>query len=145
MGSVISYEDCPNCGQAAFVDFYYKTGEEYVGCQHCGYTKSIEIVRDGKEINNIKDVDFKVNEIAHPYGAYSYKEYGTVGFVWGSIATEDDATQFMLKTKDNPNLEYAYINRYVNGKHIKEVIVNNGPEFDSAGFSISDREEQLNK
>ena len=37
MGSVIDYIECPNCKHEAYSDFYYKTGEEYVNCQNCGY------------------------------------------------------------------------------------------------------------
>ena len=43
MGSVLDYIECPNCGQEAFSDFYYKTGEEYVNCGNCGYHYSATI------------------------------------------------------------------------------------------------------
>lgn len=36
MGSVIDYQECPNCKMEAAMDFYYKTGEEYMNCPHCG-------------------------------------------------------------------------------------------------------------
>ena len=46
MGIVIDYIDCPNCGNEAFSDFYYKTGEEYVNCNHCGYRRTAELKRN---------------------------------------------------------------------------------------------------
>ena len=41
MGSVIDYIECPHCGQEAYIDFYYKTGEEYINCNKCGYQENI--------------------------------------------------------------------------------------------------------
>jgi hypothetical protein len=127
MGSVIDYIECPNCKEEAFNDFYYKTGEEYTCCQHCGYSRTVEIIE--RSLPLAKD-NYYVTEIPNPYGVYKYKTYGHVGHVWGTLATADNATQFILSHKDDPSIEYAYINRYVDGKHTREVIVNNGPELE---------------
>jgi hypothetical protein len=125
MGSVIDYIECPNCKQEAYSDFYYKTGEEYVGCGCCGYSRTVELKdRSGP----MSEDNYIVKEIAKPYGAYRYKTFGHVGAVWGSLATSDNATQFILAHKENPNIEYAYISRYVDGKIVREEIINRGPE-----------------
>ena len=46
MGSVIDYIECPNCKAEAYSDFYYKTGEEYINCNNCGYHYSATYKRD---------------------------------------------------------------------------------------------------
>lgn len=125
MGSVINYKECPNCKEEAFSEFYYKTGEEFTGCSSCGYSHTIRLKNRSGDISEDNIV---VKEIAKPYGAYRYKTFGHVGAVWGSLATSDNATQFILTHKDNPNTEYAYISRYLNGEFIREEIINQGPE-----------------
>ena len=62
MGSVIDYIDCPNCGNEAFSDFYYKTGEEYVNCNSCGYHYSATIINRDKPLNELTDDDKDVIE-----------------------------------------------------------------------------------
>lgn len=54
MGSVQSEEKCPQCGGIMFVDYYYKTNEEYNFCFCCGRRESWFIVRDseGKKVFN---------------------------------------------------------------------------------------------
>lgn len=40
MGSVFDTIVCPQCGrEEAFKDYYYNTGEKYIGCLLCGYSK----------------------------------------------------------------------------------------------------------
>lgn len=42
MGSVLSEVNCPKCGfERAMVDYYYKSGEEYVRCYQCGYASDL--------------------------------------------------------------------------------------------------------
>lgn len=127
MGSVIDYIECPNCKEEAFNDFYYKTGEEYTCCQHCGYSRTVEIIERSLPL---AEDNYHVTEIPKPYGAYHFKTLNHVGSVWGTLETSDDATQFILRHKDDTNIEFAIINRYVDGKHTREVIVNNGPELE---------------
>ncbi len=87
MGSVIDHIDCPNCGNEAYSDFYYKTGEEYVNCQHCGYHYSAEIINRDKLLTELTDDDWKISEIKEPYGAYRIKCYDTVALPGSSTGS----------------------------------------------------------
>ena len=57
MGSVIDHIECPNCKQEAYSDFYYKTGEEYVNCNNCGYHRSATIVNRDKKLSELTEED----------------------------------------------------------------------------------------
>lgn len=67
MGSVIDNCECPNCGYGeAIIEIYYKTDEEYVWCERCGYSSSIEIANKDKLENeeNWRDkVEYKESKI----------------------------------------------------------------------------------
>ena len=75
MGSVIDYIECPHCGQDAYSDFYYKTGEEYVNCMNCGYQYSATIKDRTKRLDELDEDDFEIKELKNPYGAYKIKCY----------------------------------------------------------------------
>ena len=55
MGSVIDYIECPNCKCEAYDDFYYKTGEQYINCNNCGYHYSATIINRDKNLNELTD------------------------------------------------------------------------------------------
>lgn len=46
MASVFDLEKCQDCGGVRFVDFYWKSGEEYSFCKRCGTHFSRTMVRD---------------------------------------------------------------------------------------------------
>lgn len=49
MGSVISEINCPKCDyEFAFVDMYYRTGDEYLYCERCGFDRKFEVFYDDK-------------------------------------------------------------------------------------------------
>lgn len=67
MGSVLSQITCRNCGyKDAQVDYYYKSDEEYIFCEKCGYSYSRTAKTDkakGKRIHKqlkecLKDKDY---------------------------------------------------------------------------------------
>ena len=95
MGSVIDYFDCPNCGNEAFSDFYYKTGEEYVNCNHCGYHRSSIIITRDKPLNELTDDDWLHRECLNPYGAFRYKVVDTIAYHCGTLETEADGINFV--------------------------------------------------
>jgi Zn ribbon nucleic-acid-binding protein len=139
MGSVIDYIECPNCKQEAYSDFYYKTGEEYVNCQNCGYHHSATIINRDKLLNELTDEDWKVVELKNPYGAYRIKHYDSVAYECGSLESEEDFTQLLVQVRELDNIEYFSINRFVDGKIMTIDIIDNGPKVDGAGFSEEDR------
>ncbi len=148
MGSVIDYIECPNCKQEAFSDYYYKTGEQYINCNNCGYHYSFIIKRD-EESNIIKideSKDFAVdnvvreeNELKNPYGAYRIKVYHSIATQCGSLETESEYAELLQHLSNNDNVEFCSMSRLVDGKIVTEIIIDNGPEVDSSSFTKEDR------
>ena len=138
MGSVIDYIDCPNCGQEAYDDFYYKTGEEYVNCSHCGYHHSSTIINRDKPLNELTDDDWEVIEIKNPYGAYRIKFYNSVGYQCGSLENESDFVTLLANVREQDNLESFTVSKLVNGKIGVIHVIDNGPKVDSAGYTAED-------
>lgn len=140
MGSVIDYIECPNCGTEAFSDFYYRTGEEYVNCNNCGYHYSATIVNRDKPLSELTDDDWKIYELKDPYGAYRIKHYDCVSFECGSLGSEEHYNKLKQEILEAETIEYCSVSRLINGEIVVEDVVDNGPKYDSAGFSKEDRE-----
>ena len=139
MGSVIDYIDCPNCKQEACMDFYYKTGEEYVNCNNCGYRKSISIVNRDKPLSELTQDDWLMEELKNPYGAYRIKYYDYLATQCGSLANESDYGELTQHLLNNESVEFASVSRFVDGQITTEILIDNGPKTDSAGFTEEDR------
>lgn len=125
MGSVIDYIACPNCKTEAYSDFYYKTGEEYVNCNNCGYHYSATIKNRNKKLTELTESDWEISELKNPYGAYRYKMAGEVATVCGSLETPEDADRFRaeMKLEYQEHVEFAQISRLIDGDIITEDIV----------------------
>jgi Zn ribbon nucleic-acid-binding protein len=154
MGSVIDTIECPHCEHEAYTDFYYKTGEEYVNCQNCGYHYSATfkrnedgeyITKDGTENYALDNMIMEIKELKNPYGAYRIKYVGSIGYVCGSLESEKDYIELTTAADLNENgaMEYMAVNRYMDSKIVEEILIDNidnGPKIDGAGFSEEDRE-----
>jgi Zn ribbon nucleic-acid-binding protein len=117
MGSVISYVDCPNCGQECYDDYYYKTNESYVNCGNCGYHHSVTLSDVEKNWEDITQDDYIITEIKNPYGSYKYKYIGDVATIFGSLENEEQAEEFKKEMiSEQETIEFAQISRYVNGE-----------------------------
>jgi len=138
MGSVIDYILCPNCGTEAFSDFYYKTGEEYINCTNCGYHKSITIIDRDKNLDELVDSDWKVNELENPYGAYRLKYYDSVSTQCGALESENEFNELKQHVEKLDGIEYFSISRLVDGEIVVTQIIDNRPKVDGAGFSMED-------
>ena len=125
MGSIIDYLDCPNCKEEMVSDFYYKTGEEYMNCPHCGYHYSAIIKNREKKLTELTKEDWEIIEYKTPYGAYRYKMSGDQHYQLGTILTEQDANKFRteMKLEYQDHVEMAYISRVIEGKKQVEYIV----------------------
>ena len=123
MASVLDFIDCPNCGKEAISDFYYKTGEEYINCQHCGYHYSAFIKHRNKALNTLTEEDWEIKEVKQPYGAYTYKMCGEIGVTCGTLITESDADEFRVQIKLEDHVDFATIKRVVDNKEIVEHVV----------------------
>lgn len=136
MGSVIDYIECPNCGNEAQSDFYYKTGEEYVMCSSCGYRRSAElrrdkegelVTKDGTERYEFDNVIMDYKESPNPYGAFRYRFVDNVGTACGTLETENDLTDFIttMELNENGAIEYAAYSRLVDGEIVETILINN--------------------
>lgn len=151
MGSVIDYIECPNCECTAFSDFYYRTGEEYISCQHCGYHYSAAYKRndegklftkDGTDNYEFDNLIMETKELKNPYGAYRIKYIDSVAYQCGSLKNESDYIDLKTTADLNENgaIESISVSRYINGEIIQEALIgDDGPKFDGAGFSEEDR------
>ena len=108
MGSVISDIECPNCNQEAYDDFYYKTGEEYVNCNNCGYHSSVTIINRDKKLNELTDDDWKIVELKNPYGAYRISGYDSKGFACGSLENEEQANELKAKCEQDDTIDITF-------------------------------------
>lgn len=125
MASVIDYIECKNCKQEAVSDFYYKTGEEYVNCQSCGYHYSASIKNRDKKLNELTEVDWDIIEIKNPYGSFKFKVAGDVITCCGTLQDSKDADDFRvsMKLEYQGHIEFAEISRLVDGKIEIEKII----------------------
>ena len=125
MGSVIDYIECKNCKQEAVSDFYYKTGEEYVNCQSCGYHYSASIKNRDKKLNELTEVDWDIKEIKNPYGSFKFKVAGDVITCCGTLQDSKDADDFRvsMKLEYQGHIEFAEISRLIDGKIEIEKII----------------------
>jgi Zn ribbon nucleic-acid-binding protein len=140
MGSVIDYIECPNCKHEAYDDFYYKTGEEYVNCNNCGYHYSATIINRDKKLNELTEQDWKISELKNPYGSYRIKHYDSVAVQCGSLEYEQDFINLKKWVEEETNdVEYFSMSRFVDGEIKVELIIDNGPQIDGAGFTEQDR------
>jgi hypothetical protein len=105
MGSVLSICECPRCGAAAFSDYYYRSGEEYVYCEWCGFCRELTW-QDGTLVP--KDTI--------GYASIQFRQRGQKRFVQAIMETADDLSRFIAGTTD---LEYVLYRRYLDGKWIE--------------------------
>ena len=140
MGSVIDYIECPNCKSEASSDFYYRTGEEYINCGNCGYHFSATIVNRDKKLSELTEEDWKVEELKNPYGAYRLKSYHSIATQCGSLENEEQYNELKKTIEVNVDVEFCSVSRLIDGKIVTEMVIDNGPEIDSAGYTAEDRE-----
>jgi len=120
MASVMDVMECPNCGREASIDYYYKTGEEYINCGNCGYHFSATIVNRDKLLTELTDDDWKVEEVKNPWGAYRLKQYNSVVYQCGSLENEEQYTEFRNMVNQGDEVEFWSVSRLVDGEIVVE-------------------------
>jgi DNA-directed RNA polymerase subunit RPC12/RpoP len=148
MGSVMMPMECPHCGSENCTDdYYYKTGEEYAFCPDCGYERIFRYKRDenGQLIKKDEAKDFEFDNlvteevhIENPYCSFNVTYRDSFVSTIGSIPTKEIYDQLIESIKEDNTVETVSISMFVDGKIVKEVVIDNGPTFDSAGFSETD-------
>lgn len=128
MGSVIDYIECTNCKTEAMSDFYYKTGEEYINCNNCGYHRSATIINRDKNLNELTDSDWNIEELKNPFGAYRLKVYHSVSTQCGSLENEEQYNELKKNIEADVEIEYCSVSRFINNKIVEELLINNSPK-----------------
>ena len=128
MGSVIDYIECPNCKHEASDDFYYKTGEEYINCNNCGYHRSATIINRDKNLNELTDSDWNIEELKNPFGAYRLKVYHSVSTQCGSLENEEQYNELNKNIEADVEIEYCSVSRFIDNKIVEELLINNSPK-----------------
>ena len=128
MGSVIDYIECPNCKTEAMSDFYYKTGEEYINCNNCGYHRSATIINRDKNLNELTESDWNIKELKNPFGAYRLKVYHSVATQCGSLENEIQYNELKKNIEADVEIEYCSVSRFIDNKIVEELLINNSPK-----------------
>lgn len=128
MGSVIDYISCPDCGTEAYNEFNYKTGEEYISCNACGYFRRFYITNleeQGKpQLEGLPWLpEFKIEE-THGCGAYKLKPKGFIGYECGSFTQPESEWEFIsLVEARKDEIEHAEYTTFVDGVLNKIVLI----------------------
>jgi Zn ribbon nucleic-acid-binding protein len=137
MGSVIDYIECPNCKQEAFSDFYYKTGEEYINCNSCGYHYSQTfkrdengkfITEDGTDNYNFDNLKYEVSGLKNPFGSYRLKVYQSPATQCGAFEKVDQYEEFKKNIENDVEIEFCSVSRFVDGEIKVEILIDNKPK-----------------
>ena len=126
MGSVIDYIECPNCKTEAFSDFYYKTGEEYINCNNCGYYYSATIKSRDKAYSELTDEDWNIQECISPFGAYRLKYKESVSTECGSLRNEAEWNELVKNVKEDDQysqVEYFQLSQFIEGQIVVEHVI----------------------
>jgi hypothetical protein len=134
MGSVIDNIECPNCKHEAFSDFYYKTGEEYINCNNCGYHRSVFykrgedgkfVTKDGAKNYTFDNLIWEIKELKNPYGAYRLKVYHSPATQCGSFENEEQYNEFKENIREDVEIEFSSVSRFINGEIVVETLIEN--------------------
>jgi Zn ribbon nucleic-acid-binding protein len=123
MASVIDNIECPNCKHEAYHDYYYKTGEEYVNCNNCGYHYSATIINRDKKLNELTKKDWEIVECKKPYGSYRIGMVEGVGFACGSLRNKKEYNALKTEYIDNNQIRSFTISRFLNGEIVVETVI----------------------
>ena len=128
MGSILDFIECPNCIHEAADDFYYKTGEEYINCNNCGYHRSATIINRDKNLNELTDSDWNIEELKNPFGAYRLKVYHSVSTQCGSLENEEQYNELKKNIEADVEIEYCSVSRFIDNQIVEELLINNSPK-----------------
>jgi hypothetical protein len=104
-------------------DYYYKTGEEYMNCGSCGYHFSATIINREKRLDLLDESDWEIKELKKPYGAYRIKTHQSIATQCGSLSNKKEYNQLIKAIKDDVDVEFCSISRFIKGKIVTEIII----------------------
>lgn len=129
MGSVIDYLDCPKCGNEAYNEFYYKSGEEFIFCNSCGYSRKFFIDnwddRDKKQEDALFEwvPNFKLEEV-NGYGCYKIRPKGSIGMEVGTFTQPTSVEDFLNSIKGREDeIAHAEYSTFVDGEITRHIVI----------------------
>lgn len=125
MGSVMENIDCPTCGNEAYMDFNYKTGEETINCHHCGYNRQFAITNwDERESEGVDWIPkFETTELTG-CGAYKIKHKGQPYYECGGFVSAESEPEFIkLINEQIEHLIHAEYTKFVDGELTRIVLL----------------------
>ena len=148
MGAVVDYINCPKCGSEAYDEFHPSTGEEFISCGHCGYSREFYISNmDKKYDSTLVNTEFpwmpeyKVEEV-FGVGAYKIRAKDAVGYQIGSfIDTKgyDEFIEFVENNKDT--LAHAEYTKYEDNQlQVKFLILGELEQMDTGTYELKTEE-----
>lgn len=119
MGSVIDTFDCPVCKEEATRDFYYRTGEEYCYCPHCGFQEQYYFPDDSKGQLSHSRVD-------NPFGAFSVTYKDSMGTACGSYRNQEEQLEHQehLIAQGDKVKNYT-VSQFIDGGIVETVFIDN--------------------
>ena len=90
--------------------------------------------------SELTDNDFEIKELKNPYGAYRIEYYDSPGYTCGALENEKQLNELKIHLEKDDNIKIIQLSRFVDGEIKVEILIDNGPKSDPAGFSIEDRE-----
>ena len=127
--------ECPNCKKDAWDDFYYKTGEEYIHCNHCGYyyhniyrrdDKGDLITLDGSDNYSFDNLIMDEEEVKNPYAAFRIDMNTgekSSGFKVGTIENEKHLEFMKDLVMSTANYLNLVLSKYIDGEFKEETII----------------------
>ena len=117
--------ECPNCKLKMAREFYYKSADKHISCIECGYYYFAEIKNRDKNLNELTEEDWRINECKNPFGSYFMKYKQNSGRCYGVLENKEDFEEFDREIKQGiPDLEYVLISQYKDGKIQKKELFN---------------------
>lgn len=140
MGSVINHIECPRCHNQAVEDYYYRTGEFSISCNHCGYGKSKFFKRDdsGKVVLKDKSKPVEIDnlileeeELTDPWGCYHIVYADGITQI-GSLLNEDDYIDFGKFAKgekaQQSNVSIISVSHLIEAGEIEMIVLYQNPD-----------------
>lgn len=127
--------ECPNCKKDAWHDYYYKTGEEYIHCNHCGYYYHNIYRRgddgkystlDGSDNYSFDNLIMDEEELRNPYAAFRIEintSEKSSGFKVGTIENEEHLEFMKDLVMKNENYLNLVLSKYIDGEFKEETII----------------------
>lgn len=140
MGSTITHIDCPRCHNQAIEDYYYKTDEYAISCNHCGYGKSKFIRRNDAGDVVLKDPSKPIKadnllwdeeELTDPWGCYHIVYADGITQI-GSLESEDDYIDFgqfaQSEKAHQDNVSLISVSHLIEGGEIETIVLHKNPD-----------------